>query len=415
MFKNINEFKIINKNFFNKLDNSKKYEWKMGYKNFGILLVGFCKWIHDSSKMDNVDYLFFMSRDGYIIKKTYEILYPNEKVKYLYVSRRSLSLPSMKNSKNIDEILDCIILPPIFTISIFLSNLGFTVEELNNQLSNLNISLTETFKRTSFKKDTRIRTLLKNIYQKILVNADIQYKNLCLYLNQENFKGKIGIVDIGWHNSIQNLLLKITKNVKISGYYLGIYDNSIVFNNENKANGYLYNYGNNMNMQYKTFSFVSLLESMFLSHEGTTISYIKKNNIIIPILAQYEYINEKVSLNIIENFQNGALCFVEDFINSEFKNIKLNSELCCYNIIKFGSKPKTKDINIFGKLSFENYNKNNIINVNHHFLYYMIHPKYMIKDFYKSGWRVAYLKKLLKIPLPYYSIFKIICILFKKD
>ena len=84
-------------------------------------------------------------------------------------------------------------------------------------------------------------------------------------------------------------------------------------------------------------------------------------------------------------------------------------------IIKFGSKPKTKDINIFGKLSFENYNKNNIINVNHHFLYYMIHPKYMIKDFYKSGWRVAYLKKLLKIPLPYYSIFKIICILFKKD
>ena len=169
-----------------------------------------------------------------------------------------------------------------------------------------------------------------------------------------------------------------------------------------------------MNNQFKTFSFVSLFETMFLSHEGTTINYENQNKKIIPKLANYEYKTEKKSLYIVDNFQQGALKFIEDYKNSN-SDIEFNSNTCSYNILKLGSRPTKKDIEMLGNISFENYKMHNIINFNNSSIYYFCHPKDMIKDFYTSGWRVAFLKKLFKLPLPYYHFIKILCVVFKKE
>lgn len=405
---------IVNKFIKNNINNFKSYEWKQGYKIFGILLVGFCKWIYESSKENKVDKIFFLSREGYIIKKIYEIMYPGENVSYFYVSRRSLSLPSIKDSKNIQEILECLILPPIFTIDVIFSAFSLDINQFEKELKEINIGKDEIFLRNSFKNNKKIIQLMEKIYNKILVNANEQYKNFILYLKQEEFNENVGIVDIGWHNSMQKSILKIAKKTSICGYYLGVYKEAITFENNNISKGYLYSYGNNISRQYKTFSFVSLLESMFLSHEGTVISYKKINDIIVPNLADYEYENEPISLKVIRDFQDGAIQFVKDFINSNISDMELNSNICSYNILKFGNVPTKDDLEIFGNLSFENYKKHNIINFNNSSIYYFFHPRTMIKDFYKSGWRIAFLKKLFKIPLPYSFIMRTICVLLKK-
>lgn len=39
---------------------------------------------------------------------------------------------------------------------------------------------------------------------------------------------------------------------------------------------------------------------------------------------------------------------------------------------------------------------------------YILHPKNFFYDFSNSNWKIAFLKKMLHINLPYYNIFKIL-------
>lgn len=406
---NIEQYKEIEKNIAYKINDSWSRCFELGYETFGILLYGLCNWIHNDIKKNKIDKIFFLSRDGYIIKKVYNILYPDEKTEYLYISRRSLSLPTMYLSENYDEKFDCMVLPPIFNIETFLSNINIKCNEVSNEIKRAKISYDELFKRSEIKKNPKLKELMMQLDRKI--NAEKKYNNFINYLDQLDFCGNVAIVDIGWHNSIQKNLIKIVsdRNVKINGYYLGIYDDAKVINKPNTAKGYLYSYGNNIDLQNKTFSFVSLLESYFLAHEGTTVTYKNKKNTseVVPVLDKYEYTDKKM-IKIINEYQDGALEFVKDFKNCNLmKNI--SPDISSANIVKLGCHPQKKDLSIFEQINFENYTINNIVNYNHSAIYYMLHPKKMIYDFFKSGWRIVFLKKLFIIPFPTMFVFNILC------
>lgn len=64
---------------------SPAYEY--GFKVGGILALGYCRFIHQQAKQRNSDKILFFSRDGYILKKIYNKLYPDEKTEYVYWSR----------------------------------------------------------------------------------------------------------------------------------------------------------------------------------------------------------------------------------------------------------------------------------------------------------------------------------------
>ena len=411
---NKKNIKIINTFISNNIDSNQSYSWQIGYKNFGILLYGFCEWLHKNNEQNKYDNIFFLSRDGFILKKVYSILFPTEKTSYFYVSRRSLALPIASKRKEINEILNYLTLPPIFTIDILLSVFQISVKEVQGELEKCKISLDEVFKRKNFKEDQRIIELVKLIFKKINAISNQQEKLFNEYLEQEKFRGKIAIVDIGWHNSIQKSLIELSKTESMHGYYMGVYDNAKRFEKPNNAFGYIYSYGNNMKQQDKTFSFVSLFETMFLAHEGTTIGYMKEKKKVFAKLAKYEYEQDDKNLAVIDDLQKGAIQFVYDFKNSGI-SIELDEYVCSYNIIKFGSSPSKKDVNYFENIAFENYKKNNLINFNKNTFYYMFHPKAMINDFYLSGWRVAFLKKLIPFPFPHYFAFKLICTIFKGE
>ncbi|MBQ8569482.1 MAG: HAD-IA family hydrolase [Oscillospiraceae bacterium] len=61
--------------------------YEYGFKVGGILALGYCKFIHFQAELRNSDKILFFSRDGYILKKIYDKLFPNEKTEYVYWSR----------------------------------------------------------------------------------------------------------------------------------------------------------------------------------------------------------------------------------------------------------------------------------------------------------------------------------------
>lgn len=61
--------------------------FEYGYAYAGFYVLGYCVWIHERVKAKGIEKLLFLSRDGDILQKVYQKLYPQEKTEYVYWSR----------------------------------------------------------------------------------------------------------------------------------------------------------------------------------------------------------------------------------------------------------------------------------------------------------------------------------------
>lgn len=62
---------------------SKEYEF--GFIYGGFFVLGYCQWIHEYVKRNQIDKILFLSRDGDVLSKAYNILYPQEENTWAYV------------------------------------------------------------------------------------------------------------------------------------------------------------------------------------------------------------------------------------------------------------------------------------------------------------------------------------------
>ena len=94
---------VVNGRLYNGL---KKYppEYEYGYKYGGIFVLGYCAFIHDHCRKNGIDKILFLSRDGDILKKAYDFLYPGEDTEYAYISR-SVVTKLMRNRNRYDFFL----------------------------------------------------------------------------------------------------------------------------------------------------------------------------------------------------------------------------------------------------------------------------------------------------------------------
>ena len=67
--------------------------------------------------------------------------------------------------------------------------------------------------------------------------------------------------------------------------------------------------------------------------------------------------------------------------------------------------PTLKEVNLLKNIMF-NDTKNEQLIKNESLIYYIFNYKKFISDFYKSVWKMGFLKSTFKIPLPYYKIYK---------
>lgn len=74
-------------------DNDNIVPWRLGFTLIGPMMFEFCEWIHKQKEEKNLDKLLFVAREGYLIKKCYDILYPNDDTDYIRLNKNLLRLP----------------------------------------------------------------------------------------------------------------------------------------------------------------------------------------------------------------------------------------------------------------------------------------------------------------------------------
>lgn len=378
--------------------------YKFGIEYFGPFLYGYTRWLYSSIKEKNYEKIFFLSRDGFMMKKAFDILNKkNIKCEYVYFSRKSIRQALLNKSRNYDESLTYLTKEHYISFAKFLEYYGFPKSEQKKISIKYNIPLEKEYVFSKLKINKQLEKIYYDNKEFINQYSIVQEELLEKYIKQIGMNGKCAIVDIGWHGSMQFYLEEFFRvrnlNIYLDGYYVGINPVSDLVGN---TFGYLYE-KNDLKLRKSVLCFLGVYESLFQSFEGSTIGYIEKNFNVKPELSKYEYENDKKAICGMKEWKEGALDFIKKI--SLRQDILVENKIWAIPLINVGKNPTNKQIKLFEFL----YNVDGIKN------YYVCQKslwEYDLEEFIhslsNSVWKTGFMKSAFKIPLPYFWIYELI-------
>lgn len=369
---------------------------KIGYEVYGMLIVGFLDWCYSEINKKNIQKVFFAARDGYVLKKAFEILYPNYKSTYFKVSRRAVQVPTINfNNCGFDFFLKISSFDAISNSTSIYKRIGLEKFPLSTK------DVYQSQLREFFEKDLFV-TKNKNL---IFSNAAEERIAMLQYLNEIDFNEKVAFIDVGWKCSTQNALSCFT-DTDILGLYLGIHPKA---KNEVCGKGYLFD-REYSDYFYSVMGGMSIIEAFFTSPEKSLKKY-KLGGYDKKVYFEYDT-GEKLDINSnVFKMQKGAMEFVSDYGKSILHNLNVIDKDEAFSTLKsIIDNPKKEYIDVFGNILMENEGRVSPILKNSK----TKGLKENIKGYGNSGWKIGYIKRMLKLPLFYKEIFKITYNCYKK-
>lgn len=374
--------------------------FKIGYETLGPLLYGFSEWLHNEKDKENLSQLLFFSRDGEIMKKAYDILYPEENNRYIYVSRRSLLVPLFWNCSSWTETLNLIPLTRFVNLSSFFEMLGLDSKLYEDKIMDFGFDPYDYLEVCDLSKNDKLANLMSSVWNDVCCNSKKEFDNFKSYIKNLNIQGQYGIVDIGWKGTMQRsyekLLSLMNAKHSVIGFYLGLTSDL------NRAKAYLFSAKQPEN-ELKIWSFLGLFEMMFSASHGSVKKYIDDASCPVEMFEfEFDYNEDtKSSYRLIEEIQKGALSFVEQFNKCSLSSfVEWTPDLAFEGLCNLGINTQKEDLDKISSWKFFNTT-----------LLPLAKPDFSIKlgkmkrDFSNSAWKIAYLKKMLKVPLPYFKIY----------
>lgn len=259
------------------------------------LVFGYACWIIESAQKDNRSRLYFMARDGLIIKKVVDILIANWSLSlqthYLYCSRESLMLPAYRSTGAFEY--DWITWGYLSSVTLneVCCRLHVTPQQLSDhfdcQLSNTPFDRTLTTEELlALRKVLSLESVEELIRTQTKPQAEITVE----YLKQEGLDSSDSwaIVDTGWRSRSQYALSSILESAGlrpqggVRGYYLGLNVTGCSYLNDTLAS-FLFDWRTN-SIDYSLNNFLCF-ELLFAANHARTLSYERKAGKIVPIFA----------------------------------------------------------------------------------------------------------------------------------
>ncbi len=195
-----------------------------GYYFYGAFVFAFVRWILHSAREDGIEHLYFLSREGHLLQRVYDLLAAElpdaPRGKYTYVSRRSVSVPAIANT---DQIKNLVAGGYYFGGSLrnlFSTRLGLDISDLSrNTLEALGFKSVEEPIRLPEDRE-RIHRLVDLVSGRVLAVANQEHRHFERYLKDvgifEDTRG--AVVDLGYSGTVQREINKYP-SCALSGYY----------------------------------------------------------------------------------------------------------------------------------------------------------------------------------------------------
>lgn len=380
-------FAFINNRLPRYRDNSVVFRW--GYEAFGPLLLGFVTWVHDQITEKNIDQAYFLARDMNLIFQAYRKIYGEKGTAYLEVSRASLRQEYVVRKDYLSSIFDT------------MGRKKYTVHEVMEQLrvdnENDIYPLSGVSPKDYIAPGAESEQHFLSLSRCVMEKLKNKENYITEYLNQYGLleDRRSAIVDIGWHGTIQNMLETIVGK-KITGLYFG----------NTKRGSFpdmnIYGYWFSDTDEQQTLSYmpiVYILEVMLFNNIGTVIGYEKKENMVSPIYGSCEM----TDFSMIEEFQKGAIRFIEDYTAFEKPNAVIPAEEAAKAYKTLAFYPSLAQAKQFSELPFEDGKIYKLAEARP-LAYYFVHPRQLMRDYQSSVWKEGFIKQVLPFVRDPYGI-----------
>ena len=329
----------------------------LGFIGFGPLLLGLSKWICESEIADNLEKLYFLSRDGKIIKRAYDLLVHNyknaPKSLYLYCSRRSVNVCKIKTINDIYDLVTVDFANNILLKDLLLNRFGINYKNIDQSIyDEVQIFPDSKLTKASIGQLLKFFTKISN---HVLENAKSERNNYLEYLKNKGVfsSNKIGVVDIGYAGTMQESLSAIT-NCNMNGYYLITFRKAIqrLLNKGLNSKGFLGEFIDRDDTYQLYCRYVPLFETLFSSDDT---SFIKFNESLEPVFIE-RLPSEELRCTKVREIQEGAISFITLFckiFGSDIAKIDFEPNKCLRVLLTYFSNPSYRDALILEGVIFE--------------------------------------------------------------
>lgn len=302
-----------------------KHYWDITYNNVAAWLVPYVAWAVEDAYKKNVNTLYFISRDGYLLKLIADEVIRKKnidiKTKYIYGSRKAWRIPSYIESVDDDFFEAHGHIADITDYNSLLEALRLDNNSFLEMLPELSyVSKLKYIKESDLKQ---VREILKSsvTYRKHILEIAKKERPIVLdYLKQEiDFNEKFVFVEYWGRGYTQECLGRLLREIKPDTDNAFYYIRSIYFSDDKNIR---------YNMSNDTGSLV-MTEAIFANTPYKTIvNYERTSNGIVPIIKDNEYCNKELQ----QALEIGLVKFVDKLYDICF----VDEDACLHALSQFG-------------------------------------------------------------------------------
>ena len=380
---------------------------QIGYSCFGPLLYSFTEWILKECREHCYDKIYFLSRDGYIMKKAFDSIKEDCKTEdyYMFASRRALQVAAIHFNPEYGTVIGQMFLPRVVSVEWLIKRWGLECKDCEEEIKKATLQQDEKINGESVLTNEKLILLYNLLKNKVIRNSEEEYNAFLSYLKELQFEGNVAIVDIGWYGNMQNSLMANLEHTNVeatvTGYYLGVVPDS-KYQEKYKMCGYLFQKNKNEQLFYKFKYLNSLMELFFMAPHGSTKKYILQKGKSSVIFSEFEYENTYTKA-IVDIVQESAFKFINGYHRTTSKYVKNDPLIYLDNLYSTLMRPSAQIAAAIGELAIWDGKWIKIAPARYIFAC-IINPKTVIREFLNTPWKMGYLKRMIRLPLPYDSI-----------
>ncbi|MEY8213034.1 MAG: hypothetical protein RPR97_00985 [Colwellia sp.] len=333
---------------------------ELGYNVVAPFIFRFAKYIVEYGVENELKEIFFLARDGEIVKKAYDLIaqyYPNApSSKYLLTSRRAIKVASYTSVEIVKSELELVIQdqaknPSPTTYKKFIEmRFGVIVnDDFNKLISPYDI------------KSVVGKLSLDAEFLSMVVSESAKRKDKYItYCNDLGVVDGMCVVDIGHNGSMQCLLSNMLGLNKSTGLYFVTYekvDEALSkLSGQHKAIGFYADRESPTNKSNEYVKNALLFEALFLNEKGTFKGFDVSSSEQLPEYESVESERRRVIFN--RDIHEGVVKYTKDVLNilgDDLSYVSLDNTLSIDVASRLFDLPTVRDAEAFKEVVLENY------------------------------------------------------------
>lgn len=380
---------------------------EIGYRIVGPVYVAFTTWLVSRLRDLAPARVCFLARDGKIMRRAYNRMLgiTGENVlenHYLYASRRVLNLAVIRELEERDLDFLCTGTTRL-PVRAFLERIGLDAGPVLPKILEAGFGGGDHVVQPD--QYGPLRELFRSIRDDVESLAAEERACFLKYLESIGAMNgdPLGLVDIGWHGSMQTSLRRLLDFVdcptRLEGFYFGLHPGAA--RNQlpgSRLHGF-YTHNGEPEDHYRTLlSCIELVEYFFSSTDpGCMRVRSKDDGSIEPVFDKYTM--PDADARMLVGLQNAAMRFVEDYAGACGKTlIPLPADLPMRAFARLLERPTRREALQLGRIRFSdgfgNHQHFRLLGRKGNALRNLLHPGHFKREFKNSYWRPGYFHQL---------------------